>query len=66
IETAIDEDFQAEFVAAMHMPHKNDTFPHLAARGLLPNGESTHRRRARRRANGIEIQASAKSHEEHP
>jgi len=34
IETAVDPDFQTEFVSAMHLPHKNDAFPHL--NGLLP------------------------------
>jgi uncharacterized 2Fe-2S/4Fe-4S cluster protein (DUF4445 family) len=29
IETAVDPDFQKEFVGAMHLPHKNDPFPHL-------------------------------------
>jgi uncharacterized 2Fe-2S/4Fe-4S cluster protein (DUF4445 family) len=34
IETAVDPDFQAEFVGAMHLPHRSDSFPHLE--GLLP------------------------------
>ncbi len=34
IETAVDPDFQAEFVGAIHLPHATDLFPHLA--GLLP------------------------------
>jgi uncharacterized 2Fe-2S/4Fe-4S cluster protein (DUF4445 family) len=34
IETAVDEEFQTEFVNAMHLPHQQDTFPHLE--GLLP------------------------------
>lgn len=34
VETAIDPLFQDEFVAAMHLPHKTDGFPHLD--GLLP------------------------------
>jgi uncharacterized 2Fe-2S/4Fe-4S cluster protein (DUF4445 family) len=34
IETAVDPDFQTEFVAAMHLPHQSDAFPHLD--GLLP------------------------------
>ncbi len=33
IETAIDPDFQAEFVGAMHLPHSSDPFPHL--QGIL-------------------------------
>ena len=34
IETAVDEDFQEEFVKAMHLPHRQDPFPHL--KGILP------------------------------
>ncbi len=29
IETAVDPDFQAEFVGAMHLPHQSDAYPHL-------------------------------------
>ncbi len=53
IETAVDAKFQDEFVAAMHLPHKLDSFPHL--RGLLPQTEpeseavSVRKRRRRRR-----------------
>ena len=36
IETAVDPDFQIEFVRAIHLPHKDDPFPHLA--GILPEG----------------------------
>jgi uncharacterized 2Fe-2S/4Fe-4S cluster protein (DUF4445 family) len=34
IETAVDPNFQDEFVGAIHLPHKTDAFPHLD--GLLP------------------------------
>jgi uncharacterized 2Fe-2S/4Fe-4S cluster protein (DUF4445 family) len=34
IETAVDPDFQTEFVAALHIPHASDAFPHLE--GVLP------------------------------
>lgn len=34
IETAVNPNFQDEFVAALHIPHKSDNFPHLA--GILP------------------------------
>ena len=34
IETAVDPDFQTEFVDALHIPHKQDPFPHLD--GVLP------------------------------
>lgn len=36
IETAIEPDFQAEFIAAMAFPHGRDRFPNLAARVTLP------------------------------
>ncbi len=38
IETAVDPLFQDEFVAAMHIPHASDAFPHLE--GLLPDAEN--------------------------
>jgi len=48
IETAVDPDFQAEFVKAMHLPHKLDPFPHLD--GILPEvTEAVPRQRERRR-----------------
>ena len=52
IETAIDPDFQTEFVNAIHIPNRSDPFPHLT--GLLPEppaseGDATHGRRRRRR-----------------
>jgi uncharacterized 2Fe-2S/4Fe-4S cluster protein (DUF4445 family) len=34
IETAVDPDFQTEFVSAIHIPHHQDSFPHLE--GMLP------------------------------
>jgi uncharacterized 2Fe-2S/4Fe-4S cluster protein (DUF4445 family) len=34
IETAVDPEFQQEFVSAMHLPHAVDPYPHLA--GILP------------------------------
>lgn len=34
IETAVDQDFQEQFVKAMHIPHHRDAFPHLA--DILP------------------------------
>ena len=48
IETAIDDDFQAEFVNAMHLPHSSDSFVHLA--DILPKSSilPTPRRRERR------------------
>ena len=51
VETAIDPDFQDEFVKAIHIPHQSDLFPHLA--GLLPEQPATPQRpRARRRRRG--------------
>jgi len=47
IETAVDADFQTEFVAAMHLPHKRDPFPHL--RGILPAVEAAPARGRKRR-----------------
>jgi len=47
IETAVDPEFQDEFVGAIHIPHAKDSFPHLE--GLLPVGpEKGVRSRARR------------------
>jgi uncharacterized 2Fe-2S/4Fe-4S cluster protein (DUF4445 family) len=34
VETAVAQDFQEEFVGALHIPHASDPFPHLA--DLLP------------------------------
>lgn len=55
IETAIDTDFQNEFVGAIHIPHASDTFPHLAH--ILPKASEKQaerpgreKRRRRRRA----------------
>jgi uncharacterized 2Fe-2S/4Fe-4S cluster protein (DUF4445 family) len=50
VETAVDPDFQNEFVGAIHLPHASDAFPHLD--GMLPeitsvvdNGRSRRRKR---------------------
>ena len=50
VETAIETDFQAHFVAAMAIPHRSDAFPNLAQRIDLPAarqsaGEAPRRRR---------------------
>jgi uncharacterized 2Fe-2S/4Fe-4S cluster protein (DUF4445 family) len=50
IETAIEPDFQRHFVAAMAFPNKEDAFPNLASRIVLPprkepSGEGGRRRR---------------------
>jgi uncharacterized 2Fe-2S/4Fe-4S cluster protein (DUF4445 family) len=48
VETAVDPDFQQEFVDAIHIPHAVDPFPHL--NGLLPAPAPEHSRpRAGRR-----------------
>jgi uncharacterized 2Fe-2S/4Fe-4S cluster protein (DUF4445 family) len=56
IETAIDPDFQEEFVKAMHLPHQADPFPHLV--GILPerptNPPRTRARRRRRVRNPLQ------------
>jgi uncharacterized 2Fe-2S/4Fe-4S cluster protein (DUF4445 family) len=59
VETAIDPEFQTEFVGAMHLPHMTDAFPHLDELGILPapvaalNAEDRRaRRRERRQAAG--------------
>jgi uncharacterized 2Fe-2S/4Fe-4S cluster protein (DUF4445 family) len=52
VETAVDPDFQSEFVGALHLPHASDHFPHLD--GLLPRraiaAASGRPRRRRQRA----------------
>ncbi len=54
IETAIDPEFQEEFVGALHIPHMSDSFPHLEALGALPGSpapqETREQRRERRRS----------------
>ncbi|MEJ2411800.1 MAG: ASKHA domain-containing protein, partial [Anaerolineales bacterium] len=45
IETAVDSDFQDQFVGAMHIPHQEDKFEHLA--GLLPESTTPLRRKRR-------------------
>lgn len=51
VETAMDPEFQEEFVKAIHIPHQSDPYPHLA--GLLPDRPATPQRpRARRRRRG--------------
>ena len=58
IETAVDPDFQTEFVNAIHIPNHKDAFPHLA--DILPavhadddSSESNGRRRRRARTRVI-------------
>lgn len=47
IETAVDEDFQTQFVQAMHIPHRRDAFPHLE--GILPDQKPSLRSSRKRR-----------------
>jgi uncharacterized 2Fe-2S/4Fe-4S cluster protein (DUF4445 family) len=47
IETAVDQDFQQEFVSAIHIPHKQDQFPHL--KGILPENQTSAPRSRKRR-----------------
>jgi uncharacterized 2Fe-2S/4Fe-4S cluster protein (DUF4445 family) len=63
IETAVDPDFQNEFVAAIHIPHAGDAFPHISDR--LPDAAATQRERpggrggrARRRDRSAEAAAT--------
>ncbi|RME08277.1 MAG: DUF4445 domain-containing protein [Anaerolineae bacterium] len=49
IETAVDPDFQEQFVLAMHLPHKRDPFPHLE--GILPDLSAAPPRRRQTRRN---------------
>ncbi|MBC8504562.1 MAG: DUF4445 domain-containing protein [Anaerolineales bacterium] len=46
IETAVDADFQEEFVRAMNLPHKSDPYPHLE--GILPKLQPEITKRDRR------------------
>ncbi|MGO9742586.1 MAG: ASKHA domain-containing protein [Roseiarcus sp.] len=48
IETAIEPDFQAEFVAAMALPHASDAFDNLAKAIALPERKAEAPRRRRR------------------
>jgi uncharacterized 2Fe-2S/4Fe-4S cluster protein (DUF4445 family) len=48
VETAVEPDFQAEFVAAMAIPHATDGYPELAARVPLPPRDSARPARRRR------------------
>lgn len=51
IETAVDEDFQEEFVQAMHLPHQRDAFPHLEELlSAVPDLDPPRRNRRHRRA----------------
>lgn len=55
IETAVDADFQEAFVAAIHLPHTEDPFPHL--NDILPKDRTVERkpRNERRRRRRLEI-----------
>lgn len=46
VETAVDPNFQEEFVAALHLPHARDPFPHLE--GVLPESAAGSPRPRRR------------------
>ncbi len=53
VETAVDPDFQTQFVSAIHIPNKEDPFPHLAdmlpkepeVAAVTPRGRRRRRRR---------------------
>ncbi len=47
VETAVDPDFQKEFVDAMYLPHRRDAYPHLV--GILPEQAAIPDQRGERR-----------------
>jgi uncharacterized 2Fe-2S/4Fe-4S cluster protein (DUF4445 family) len=47
IETAVDPDFQEAFVAAIHIPHAEDEFPHLG--DTLPDSQPASQRARKRK-----------------
>ena len=54
IETAVDPEFQKEFVDAMYLPHRRDPYPHLA--GILPEATAVpHPRGERRRRTAHQV-----------
>ncbi len=57
IETAVDPDFQREFVDAMYIPHRRDPFPHLA--GILPVNRDESNTRLERRRRSIRGQSAS-------
>jgi uncharacterized 2Fe-2S/4Fe-4S cluster protein (DUF4445 family) len=50
VETAVDPEFQEEFVAALHLPHARDAFPHLE--GMLPQAAAAPAPARKRRRRG--------------
>ena len=50
VETAVEPDFQAHFVAAMGLPHSTLPYPHLASRVTLPDPPADQGRRSSRRS----------------
>lgn len=73
IETAIDPHFQEEFVNAMHLPNRVDSFPHLEALGVLPDERSApdedaraRRRRERRERSVVASSQPATPEEQAP
>ena len=46
IELTVEKDFEREFMAAMHIPHMKDAFPHLE--GLVPEDVLQQEKRSRR------------------
>lgn len=51
VQTAVNPNFQAEFVGAIAIPHASDAFPHLEGILPAPSAAPTERRSARRRRN---------------
>ena len=54
VETAVDPEFQEEFVNAMRLPHQSDPFPHLEGILPLPIPLNHRHRRRRRRQRDLE------------
>lgn len=59
VETAVEMEFQNEFVAALNFPHSSDPFPHLD--GLLPTGIPEPASRGQRRRRRSRAKAQIKS-----
>ncbi len=51
VQTAVNPNFQTEFVGAIAIPHASDAFPHLEGILPAPSATPTERRSARRRRN---------------
>jgi len=68
IETAVDPEFQNEFVGAIHIPHATDAFPNLelALGAPLPRMATNDTERRGRRAERVRARLVEKEEEENP